>query len=150
MHGAGHRDCSPPCARPIAAVIAVVVRGRDVLLVRRINPPDAGLWGFPGGKIEPGETLADAAQRELLEETGVTASAGAVLDALDVLDRDAGGVLRHHFILVAVACQWRGGEPVAADDASDARWFDAADLDQDDPGFSSDVVALARRAAGLA
>ncbi|WP_066818441.1 NUDIX hydrolase [Frigidibacter mobilis] len=137
-------------ARPIAAVIAVVLRGLDVLLVRRINPPDAGLWGFPGGKIDPGETLADAALRELYEETGVRASACAVLDALDVLDRDASGVLRHHFILVAVACHWLGGEPLAADDASDAGWFSVMALDPDDPGFSSDVVALARRAAGLA
>lgn len=135
--------------RPIAAVIAVVLRGPEVLLVRRINPPDAGLWGFPGGKIDPGETLAEAALRELGEETGVTATAGAVIDALDVLDHDAAGTLRHHFILIALACPWVRGEPVAADDASAAGWFRVADLDPDDPGFSRDVVALAHRAAGL-
>ncbi len=135
--------------RPIAAVIAVVLRGPEVLLVRRINPPDAGLWGFPGGKIEPGETLAQAALRELTEETGVMATAGAVIDALDVLDRDAAGVLRHHYILVAVACEWQAGEPVAADDASHAAWFTLASLDATDPAFSRDVVPLARRAAGL-
>jgi len=135
--------------RPVAAVIAVVLRGSDVLLVRRSNPPDAGLWGFPGGKIEPGETLAEAALRELAEETGVSASPGAVMDALDVLDRDAAGALRHHYILVALVCPWLSGEPVAADDATDAGWFRLADLDPDDPRFSRDVVALARRAAGL-
>ncbi len=134
-------------AAPVVAVIAVVRREGEVLLVRRINPPGAGLWGFPGGRIEAGETLAEAALRELREETGVSARAGAVIDALDVLDRDAGGRLRHHFILVAIACDWLAGEPLAADDASDAAWFRVADLDPDDPGFSRDVSALARRAA---
>lgn len=143
-----------PALRPVAAVIAVVLRGPasapEVLLVRRINPPDAGLWGFPGGKIEPGERLAEAALRELHEETGVLAEAGAVIDALEVLDRDGAGGLRHHYILVAVACHWRAGEPVAADDASDAGWFGVADLAAEDPRFSRDVVSLARRAARLA
>lgn len=134
---------------PVAAVIAVVRRQDEVLLVRRINPPDAGLWGFPGGRIEPGETLAEATLRELREETGVSATAGPVIDTLDVLDRGEDGTLRHHFILVAVACDWWAGEPVAADDASDAAWFRIADLDPDDPAFSRDVVTLARRAAQI-
>ncbi|MEN7538812.1 NUDIX domain-containing protein, partial [Aurantiacibacter flavus] len=55
--------------RPIAATIAVVLREGQVLLVRRANPPDAGRWGFPGGKIETGETIEQAAIRELYEET---------------------------------------------------------------------------------
>ncbi len=59
------------CASPVPAVIAVVVHDGQALLVRRANPPDAGLWGFPGGKIEFGETVKAAATRELLEETGI-------------------------------------------------------------------------------
>ena len=50
--------------RPVVAVLAVVVQAGRILLVRRANPPDAGLWGFPGGKVEFGETIADAALRE--------------------------------------------------------------------------------------
>ena len=64
---------SPAPVRPIAAVIGVVLRGGDVLPVRRANPPDAGKWGFPDGKIEPGEAVQAAAVREVAEETGIVA-----------------------------------------------------------------------------
>src|SRR5690554_2944487 len=72
---------------PVPGVLAVVARNGQVLLVRRAKPPDRGMWGFPGGRIEPGETAAEAAVRELREETGVDASAGRVLTAIDVIDR---------------------------------------------------------------
>jgi 8-oxo-dGTP diphosphatase len=106
--------------RPIAAVIAVVIRDGQVLLVRRRNPPDAGRWGFPGGKIEFGETIAGAAVRELLEETGVRGEAHHVFTAVDAVDRDGDGRAREHFILVAVLCRWIAGEPMAGDDALEA------------------------------
>lgn len=135
--------------RPVVAVLAVVLRGGQVLLVQRANSPDAGLWGFPGGKVEFGEALLDAAARELFEETGVTATPSQVFDAVDALDRPEGGALRRHFVLVAVLCAWQGGEPVAADDAADARWVALADLETALP-LSKDVAAMARRAAALA
>ena len=90
--------------------------------MRRANPPDQGRWAFPGGKIEMGERIEDAAARELFEETGVTAEPLTVFDAVDVFDHDADGLLRRHYILVAVLCRWISGEPVAGDDASQARW----------------------------
>ncbi len=133
-------------AGPVAATIAVVAREEAVLLVRRANPPDQGRWGFPGGKIERGETLAQAAQRELFEETGVRAQASGVLTALDAFGRDDDGTLRQHYVLIAVLCRWIGGEPVAADDALDAAWFEVADLSDDDPAFSRDVARVARQA----
>ncbi|WP_414471929.1 NUDIX hydrolase [Microvirga sp. M2] len=74
---------------PVPAVIAVVVHEGRALLVRRANPPDAGLWGFPGGKIDFGETVADAAIRELREETGIAAEAQELITALDVLAHHA-------------------------------------------------------------
>lgn len=135
----------PP--RPIVAVLAVVIRGGEVLLVQRANPPDAGLWGFPGGKVEFGEPLLDAAARELAEETGVVATPRHVLDAIDAYDRPNGEILRH-FVLVAVLCDWQGGEPVAADDALDARWIALAEMEAA-LTLSKDVAALARRAALL-
>ncbi|KEO54109.1 NUDIX hydrolase [Thioclava pacifica] len=132
---------------PVAAVLAVVIRDGQALLVRRANPPDAGLWGFPGGKIEFGETLLKAAERELREETGVQAQAAHAFTALDVLAHDAEGALEHHFVLVAVECRWLAGEPSAADDALNARWVD---LDRiEDLPLSRDVARVARQAAAL-
>ncbi len=135
---------------PVAAALAVVARGPDVLLIRRANPPDRGLWAYPGGRIEAGETVFAAAERELLEETGVQARASRLLDAIDVFDRAADGSLRRHFILLAVACDWRTGDPVAADDALDAAWFATAGLVPGDPGCSADVARLAGMVAGQA
>lgn len=133
-------------ARPIAAVLAVVIRDGQVLLVQRANPPDAGFWGFPGGKIEFGETLLGAAERELLEETGVTAVARHVVNAVDAYDRAGSGDLAQHFVLIAVLCEWQTGEPVASDDAMDARWVALQDM-QTTLQLSRDVAAVARQAA---
>jgi 8-oxo-dGTP diphosphatase len=139
--------------RPVAAVLAVTVRDQRVLLVRRANPPDQGKWGFPGGRVELGETVNAAALRELAEETGVTGEALDVLTVLDVIDRDDAGALRFHYVLIAVWCRWTRGEPVAADDALAAAWFTLAELRQ--PGLVTSaaaeriaVMALARHTAG--
>ena len=128
--------------RPVPAVLALVPRGGEVLLVRRANPPDAGLWGFPGGRIELGETVHGAAERELREETGVEARALRTIAALDVVEGPPRAV-RRHFVLIGVLCRWQGGEPVAADDALDAAWFDAAALGASDLPLSRDVAQLA-------
>ncbi len=135
---------------PIPAVIAVVIHEDRALLVRRANPPDAGLWGFPGGKIELGETVRSAATRELLEETGIQAEAQDVITTLDILVRDPSGAVRQHFILIAVCCRWIAGEPVAGDDALEAAWFAIADLDPDRLAMSTDVDVIARHAQALA
>ena len=138
---------------PVPAVLAVVVRERCVLLVRRANPPDRGRWGFPGGRIEPGEALAAAALRELAEETGVTAESGPVLTALDSIHpATSGGGLAHHYVLVAVLCRWVAGEGAAADDALETRWFSPAEIgalaaDAVSAGVAR-VAALALAAAG--
>jgi 8-oxo-dGTP diphosphatase len=134
---------------PVPAVIAVVIREGRVLLVRRANPPDAGLWGFPGGKIEFGETVAAAAIRELLEETGVRGEAQDVLTTLDILVPAEDGGLRQHYILIAVRCRWLSGEPMAGDDALEARWFPIDDLDPRTLPMSADVDVIARRADAM-
>lgn len=134
---------------PIAATIAAVWRDGRILLVRRAHPPDAGRWAFPGGRIEPGETIAGAAVRELLEETGIQAEARRVFTAVDVFDHDDDGCLRRHFILVAVLCQWKAGEPVAGDDALEAGWFTLAELEGADLALSLDVAQVARDAAAV-
>jgi len=114
--------------RPIPAVLAVVVRAGNVLLVRRANPPDQGLWGLPGGRMEMGETHLDAALRELKEETGLMADAPRLLTVLDFIEHDSAGALAHHFAMIAVLCRWRSGEALAADDALEARWFSRSEI----------------------
>ncbi|WP_333713658.1 NUDIX hydrolase [Yoonia sp.] len=117
-------DLSP---RPKLGAIAVVVHKGRVLLVKRAQAPNAGTWGFPGGHVEWGETALAAALRELAEETGVIARAPRYLTNLDVMAQDADGAVRHHYLLAVVRCDYVAGEPVAADDASDARWFTPED-----------------------
>jgi ADP-ribose pyrophosphatase YjhB (NUDIX family) len=114
---------------PRVGVLAVVRRAGRLLLVRRRNPPDAGKWGFPGGAQELGETVAEAACRELVEETGVGASPPGVLDVIDAVTRDEVGRVHYHFTLVAVLMEWRAGEAVAADDAEAVAWISLAELD---------------------
>jgi len=137
---------------PVAAVIAVLLRGDEVLLVSRKNPPDVGLWGFPGGKMDFGETMEEAAVRELYEETGVRAHASQVLTALNAYGRDEAGRILQHFVLLAVLCVWQSGEPVAADDAEDAGWFRLQALQDGTLELSQDVfevAQLALRAQGI-
>ncbi|AXK65768.1 NUDIX hydrolase [Burkholderia sp. IDO3] len=141
-------DASP--LRAVPAVIGVVLRDRDVLLVRRANPPDAGRWGFPGGKIEPGEPIADAIVREIAEETTLDVEALDVLTALDSFDHDAAGRVRQHFVMVAVLCRWLRGTPAAGDDALEARWFDLVELERDDLPMSAGVRGVALRAVARA
>ncbi|MBN9081320.1 MAG: NUDIX hydrolase [Rhizobiales bacterium] len=133
--------------RPIPAVLAVVIRDDRVLLVRRANPPDVGLWGFPGGKIDLGESIEAAAVRELFEETSIRGEACDVVTAVDALDLDADQSIRHHYILVAVRCRWLSGTPIAGDDALEAAWFDLDTLDSADLAMSFGVADVARQAA---
>lgn len=134
---------------PVPAVIAVVVHEGQVLLVRRANPPDAGLWGFPGGKIEFGETVAQAATRELAEETGIQGEAQEVMTTLDILVPSDDGAIRQHYILIAVRCRFIDGEVAAGDDALEAQWFPVSDLNPDTLPMSADVDAIARWAEAL-
>ena len=114
--------------RPIVGELAVVVRGDRVLVVRRANPPMPGRWGFPGGVLELGETVAQGAMRELAEETGVEAEAGGPLTVIDTIDRDEEGRVRYHYTLVAMIGHWQSGEGVAGDDADEVAWLTRAEI----------------------
>ena len=114
--------------RPIVGVLAVVVRGDRVLVVRRANPPMPGRRGFPGGVLELGETVAQGAMRELAEETGVEAEAGGPLTVIDTIDRDEEGRVRYHYTLVAMIGHWQSGEGVAGDDADEVAWLTRAEI----------------------
>ncbi|MNS90838.1 putative mutator protein MutT4 [compost metagenome] len=101
---------------PTPAVGVVCLKGDAVLLIRRGTPPRQGEWSLPGGRIEPGERLTDAALREMREETGVEAELIGLIDVVDGLFPEAG----RHYVLIDYAAVWTGGEPTAGDDAAEA------------------------------
>ncbi|HEY0275807.1 MAG TPA: NUDIX hydrolase [Paenirhodobacter sp.] len=113
---------------PRLGVIAIVLRDGQVAMVQRRNPPDAGSWGFPGGKVEWGETIYAAAARELLEETTIEAAPAQILTSFDVITKDAVGAVAWHYHIAAILCRYRTGEPQAGDDAMAAEWVAVDDL----------------------
>jgi 8-oxo-dGTP diphosphatase len=108
---------------PVLGVSAAVWRDGKVLLVRRAKPP-AGIWAFPGGRVEPGETLADAVARELREETGLAAEFKGLVGVYDVIRRDGAGRLAAHFVIACYLGTALPGEVTAASDAMAAEWVD--------------------------
>lgn len=119
-----------PSRSPIAAAGVVCFRGEDVLLVRRGAPPLQDAWSLPGGRIEWGERAADAALRELKEETGCSAELIGLVDVVDAMlsRRNGAEPPWGHYVLIDYAARWTAGEPRANDDARDARFFSPAEL----------------------
>ncbi len=99
-----------------------------MLLIQRGNPPAAGEWSLPGGSQELGETLFEAAAREVMEETGVTVRPTAVLTAVDSIVRDENQDVAFHYTIVDVLAEYVAGVPVPGDDARDARWATLAEV----------------------
>ncbi len=110
-----------PPDRPVACVGAVVWKDDRVLLIRRGKPPAEGSWSLPGGRQERGETIFEAAEREVHEETGVSIRILDVAAVIDLIERDGAAVTRH-YLVVDVVAEWTGGEPRPGDDAADAVW----------------------------
>jgi 8-oxo-dGTP diphosphatase len=113
---------------PRIGVGAVVLREGRVLLVRRGVPPSQGLWAIPGGGLELGETLREGAEREILEETGITIRAGEQIFTGEMMERDADGRIRFHYVIIDFAGHYVSGEVNGSDDASEARWVASAEL----------------------
>lgn len=140
---------------PTLAASAAVFRNGKVLLGRRTAAAAHGLWTLPGGRLEPGEALADAALRELHEETGVVAQACGPADIVEFIERDADGTVRLHFVIVAFAATWRSGEAVAGPELDAVAWVDPDTLGghRVTDGLAEVVrkaKLLAERAAGIA
>lgn len=113
---------------PIPAVLSLLWQDGRTVVVQRNKPPGGDRWGFPGGVIEVGETIQQAAERELAEETGLSAQAMAVWEAFSIILPDQDNRIRHHYILHPVPCRWIGGTLCAASDAAQARWITADQL----------------------
>jgi 8-oxo-dGTP diphosphatase len=116
--------------RPTVAVGAFVFddAGR-VLLVQRGRPPGAGLWTVPGGKVELGESLAAAVEREVREETGLVVRCGALVEVVErIIDPGDAGGARWHYVILDYLATLEGGTLAAADDVRDARFVDDAEL----------------------
>jgi 8-oxo-dGTP diphosphatase len=107
---------------PKLGALAVVIRDGHVLLAQRKKQPDAGLWGFPGGHVEWGETALTAASRELREETGVVAEPLEYLTNYDLIRQNDAGQTVTHYLLVGVLCSYIEGTPRVVDEIADVRW----------------------------
>jgi ADP-ribose pyrophosphatase YjhB (NUDIX family) len=110
---------------PLVGVGAVVVRDGRVLLIRRAKPPRLGEWSLPGGLQKLGETVFEAACREVMEEAGVVIRPLAVIDVVDLIERDDQRV-RYHYTLIDVVAAWVDGGAAAAGDAADVLWAEQA------------------------
>jgi mutator protein MutT len=115
--------------RPVLGVGAVILDDARVLLVRRGQEPLKGRWSLPGGVVEVGETMVGALAREVAEETGLEVQIGPVVEVLDVVDRDADGRVRYHFVVVDYLCRAVSLTPRRGSDADDVRWVEVAGLD---------------------
>lgn len=115
--------------RPRVAVGGVVIRDDRVLLVRRAKSPALGEWAIPGGSVELGETLKEAVEREIREETGIRVRAGEVCHVFESVKRDEDGSIRFHYVIIDLLAEHLSGEPVPSSDVTEAVWLGAGDLE---------------------
>ena len=111
--------------KPLVGVGILIQRRDDYLLIKRAAEPDKGLWSVPGGMVELGEKVRDAAVREAYEETGLKVETTRVLDVIDKIIYDDEKRIRFHYVIVDFLAELQGGELKASSDALDARWVKA-------------------------
>jgi 8-oxo-dGTP diphosphatase len=116
-------------AHPVVGVGAVVVRDGRALIIKRAHEPRKGEWSLPGGLLELGESLQDAARREIKEETSLDVEVGPVIETFDRVHRDDQGRIRYHFVIVDFVCWANGGEAVPGSDAEGVAWVTADEID---------------------
>jgi ADP-ribose pyrophosphatase YjhB (NUDIX family) len=113
---------------PLVGVGAIIIDGDRVLLVKRAHPPIQGQWSIPGGVLEVGEMVREAAVREAGEETGLIVEPGELLGVYDRILRDGEHRIQYHYVLIDFLCRPVGGDLLAASDASEVRWFKREEL----------------------
>jgi 8-oxo-dGTP diphosphatase len=127
---------------PLVGVGAVIIDDGRVLLVKRGHPPLAGEWSIPGGVLELGETLRQAAVREAREETCLTVEPAELLGVYDRVLRDEAQRTHYHYVLVDFLCRRVAGEPQAAGDAAEVCWFSPAEAGR--LGLAEDTAEVIR------
>lgn len=128
---------------PQVAVGAIVIKDSEILLVKRTKDPGKGHWAIPGGSVELGETLQEAAEREIREETGLIVKAKDPVHTFDLIERDKRGHIRFHYVIIDLIADFVSGELCAADDAMDARWFSPEQLE--DVAMTKNTKELLRK-----
>ncbi len=113
---------------PLVGVGAIIIEESRVLLVKRAHPPLQAQWSIPGGVLEVGELIREAAIREAREETGLIVEPGDLLGVYDRILRTAEKRVQYHYVLIDFLCRRVGGELAAADDAAEVRWFTREEL----------------------
>jgi len=116
--------------QPLVGVGVLIRDGEKILIVRRAGEPSKGLWSIPGGLVELGERVRDAAVREVREETGLSVEIEDLLGVFDSVTKDESGAVRYHYILVDFLAHSAGGKLKPASDISDARWISPGEVDQ--------------------
>ena len=114
--------------RPLIGVGSIIIEDGRVVLVKRAHPPIEGQWSIPGGVLEVGELVREAAVREAQEETGLIVEPGELLGVFDRILHDAEKRVQYHYVLIDFLCRRIGGELAAASDAAEVRWFTRAEL----------------------
>jgi len=133
--------------QPRPAVSAAIFRDGDILLAQRARQPARGLWSLPGGHMEPGETAEKAAERELREETGVSASFLGVCAVHDVVQQNDRGLVIFHKVIIVFCGFWASGIPKAGSDAMDTKWHSPSVLA--DLPRTEGLDAIVTRAAAM-
>lgn len=110
-------------SRPIVGVGAVIVRGNDVVLIKRGKPPKEGEWSLPGGGVDVGETVKEAVVREIHEETSLTVTLGDVIDVVDYIEPSEAGGTKFHYILLDYLAFYCKGTLKPGSDAVEANFF---------------------------
>lgn len=116
--------------RPYVGVGVVVFRGAEVLLAMRGKLPRRFTWSIPGGAQEIGETVREAAIREIREETGLEIEILGLVDVVDSINREPDGRVLFHYTLVDLFAEWCSGEAVAGDDVAEVRWVRLDELQE--------------------
>lgn len=114
--------------RPFIAVSAAVIRDGRLLIVRRARRPAHGIYTFPGGVVEAGETLFEAVTREIREETSLAIAPLALAGHREWIARDATGRVERHFVILSFAARWLSGDFAPNDELDDGRWIHLPEL----------------------